>query len=158
MIFSKVENGKLNPYASKALVQKIGEFEGKWVEITVKVKRRSTAQNKYRWGVVVDRIKDFLNQWLEQSGYSAVHGITVKVTSKAADKFMKKEGLGIIHTIKTPYGEFEIEGELKDQTAAEFENTMEAVRAWAATDLGLEIPLPNEDMLNEWYSENLERK
>ena len=63
MIFSRVENGKLNPHANKALIQKIGEFEGKGVIITVQERKssRSLAQNRLMWL--------WLTEIAEQSGF-----------------------------------------------------------------------------------------
>ena len=117
-------------------------------------KKRSLAQNRYRWTVVVDTVLKAMNQELEEKGCE------YRLKPEDVDLFIKEHALGIAHRIQTSIGEFIIQGKLKTRTPGEFEEAMEQVRAYfAQTATPISIALPNEDLrdLEDQYSDNLER-
>ncbi len=139
-IQSSVYNGKLSDMARNAIIQTLRSMEGREVEVVIKEKKRSLQANKYRWGVVVATVARWMNDYLERMGQP-------KASIDDIDIFIKDKALGIVHKVTTPFGELIIAGRLKDKTSAEFEESMECIRAYFA-EKGLEIPLPREN-LNE---------
>lgn len=92
-------------------------------------KERSSPQNKYYWGVVVDLI--------------AEHTGTERMLMH---EILKNRFLSKVVYIKTKDG---VEESVVGQSTVElktdeFEKYLESVRQWAADKLGVVIPLPNE--------------
>ena len=148
-IFSLVKNGKLSQNAIDCVQLHLEGMEGKWVEIDIKPKRRSLAQNRYRFGVIVKTVMNHLNAYLRKEGLP-------EASTEDVDIFIKDKALGLVHRINTPLGEITIAGKLKDKTTGQFEESMEAIRAHFAGK-GIEIPLPHED-LDKKYKHNLEKE
>lgn len=144
-IITKITNGKFSDIAKKTMIASLREYEGEVVTVEVKKKEttRSINQNKYRWGVVVKLIMQHLNEKLEHEGCN------YRMTKDDADCFMKEHLLGIVQRIPIRVNggviELVVQGKLKTRSTKDFEEAMEMARAKAATLLGLEIPLPNED-------------
>ena len=114
-------------------------------------KKRSLAQNRYRWSCVVGTVLQAMNQELEQKGCE------YRLKPEDVDLFIKENALGIVHRIKTSIGEFIITGKLKTRSKRDFEEAMEQIRAYfAQLDNPIYIKLPNEFEL-EQYKDNLER-
>lgn len=105
---------------------KISEYvsrkSGKYIlEIRRAKEKRSLNQNKYYWGVVVVIMSD-------EFGY----------TAKEVHQILTREFLG-----------YERNGQrfvksTKELNTAEFESYLDKVRAWAFSEHGIHIPLPNE--------------
>lgn len=94
------------------------------VDITIRRHRksRSDRQNAYYWAVVVGMLAEFC-------------GYTPEEMHEALKwKFLRREADGPLPTVRSTT-------ELGTQ---EFEDYVEMVRMWAATDLGVVVPLPNE--------------
>lgn len=125
-----VADGRLNP--SEIQKSAIAEFlrtrEGKAVSVTFRVPSnpRTLKQNAYYWAVVLTTIAT-------QLGYS-----TEEVHSAVKDMFLPRKFL------KLGSREVEVRKTTTDLTFTEFQTYLEQVRAWASTELGLAIPLPNE--------------
>ena len=99
------------------------EFTGKEAKI------RSTPENKYYWGVVVEILSDEL-------GYS----------KNEIHEILKGMFLSDVKFLKTKNGvkEARIPKSTTELTTAEFENYLSEIRQWAIMELGILIPEPNE--------------
>lgn len=149
-ISSMVKNGQLHQSARDAIRKVLSSMEGKYVEVEIKPRRRSLAQNNYRFGVVVKTVKDEINKKLKENNLP-------EADTDDIDLFIKDNALGIVHRIPTSMGELIIQGKLKNKSTADFEQCMEQIRAYFAGK-GINIPLPNEKEVNQWYEENLNRE
>jgi len=120
-------------------------------------KKRSNAQNRYRFGVIVKAYRDKINGEITKANEKtriqlpmlSVKDIDFFIKDKAwrmVDRFLVAGGLQV--TRVEP---------LRFSSTKEFEEKMEEARAYAAMNLGLEIPLPNEADL-EVYEDNLNRE
>lgn len=119
--FSK-QSDKIRLYESLKTLKPVAH------QIMIKVDRdsRSAKQNKYYWGVVVKLISDY-------TGFE-----TDEVREFLKCKFLKYEKA-------LPSGEVaELIASTTKLDTKEFEEFMEKVRAFAAQELDLIIPLPNE--------------
>lgn len=115
-------------------------------------KKRSLAQNKYRWSVVVGTVLDHINEELKREGSD------IRVTPNDVDIFIKDKALKTVHKINTSLGEITVIGKLRTRNTRDFSEAMEQIRAYFAQK-GIIIPLPQEDIkdLEQQYSINLER-
>ncbi len=106
----------------------VGRFDGRQVRIMARPphRTRSVRQNAYYWGVVLTTI-----------GNECGH------TSEEVHEFCKQKFLPRAF-IMIANEEREVFKSTTDLTAQEFELYLERVRAWAAQELRLNIPLPNE--------------
>lgn len=94
-----------------------------YIDINKKTKKRTTPENSYYWGVVIEMIADYTGHDPDE-----IHeAMKLKYLRKGVDKY------GLITTRSTA-----------SLTTTEFEEYLEKVRAWAAVTLSLTIPLPNE--------------
>lgn len=103
----------------------VRRLAGKEVEVLVRPRRttRSTPQNNYYWGVVVETLADEL-------GYTKD-----EMHEALAWKFLKLEaGDARLPTRRST----------SSLTTHEFEDYVSAVKVFAATDLGIHVPDPNE--------------
>ncbi len=116
------------------------------------LKKRSLAQNKYRFGVVVKTICDHINEELRRENSN------IRVSPEDVDIFIKDKALKTVHRINTSLGKVTIIGRLRNQSTKDFEKSMEQIRAYFA-QRGIEIPLPREciDDLEMQYKDNLNR-
>ena len=108
------------------LIQRIDEFITRNF-ILDSIKTRSLQQNKYYWGVIIRTLG-------EELGYTdmVMHdALKIKFLSCGVDK---------LPTTKTT----------KTISTHEFETFLESIRRFAASDLSISIPLPNEI---EWISQ-----
>jgi len=105
------------------------------VEVKEAKSKRSLQQNNYRWGVVIPTIiKRF-----DEGGQIW--------TPEEVNYLIKKETGMYIEYKQLPSGKFqEIVVETRGKSKATFEEFMEKVRAWAAQELLLTIPMPNEEL------------
>ena len=113
-------------------------------------KKRSLKQNRYRWGVVVATILNYINEELRQSGSDVI------LTPDDIDLYIKENVLKISHRIQTSIGEITVKGKIRNRTPAGFEEAMEQIRAYFAKR-GIDIDLPNEPDWDNDYKDNLAR-
>ena len=105
------------------------------VEVVVgkakKWKDRSNQENRYYWGVVVQILSDHIGYQKDEM-HDALKW-----------KFLRKEGK--IPTVKST----------ANLDTMEFEDYLERIRVWAAVDMNVRLPLPNEiDIDNLELNEN----
>lgn len=122
----KIENGKVQGRewlwtSIKRFFMTLPDGEYTWPHPAKPKKSRSNQQNRYYWGVVCKLVSDHTGYMPEE-----VHQIM-------AEKFLSYEKDGRVFTRSTT--------KLK---TAEFEDYMEKCRRWAAMELQVYIPLPNE--------------
>lgn len=113
-------------------------------------KKRSLAQNRYRFGVVVKTVMQYINAELEREGCD------YRASPEDIDLYIKEKALRIAHRIPTSIGEIVIQGKLRTRSPKDFEEAMTQIRAYF-DERGIFIPLPNEPDYNNDYKENLER-
>ena len=101
-------------------------LRGQTVEITIekRKKRRTDSQNSYYWGVVIKMIADTCGYRTSEE-YAGIH-------SELKQKFLPKTG------------RLKIAKSTSLLNTAEFNQYIEDVRRWAAEELGIYIPDPNE--------------
>ena len=115
-------------------------------------KKRSLAQNRYRFGVLTKTVMQYINEHLEREGSE------YRISLEDADFYIKRKALGIAHIIPTSLGDITIQGKLKTRDTREFEEAMEQIRAYFAKEWGLQLPLPNEPDWDNDYKDNLDRE
>lgn len=119
-------------------------FEGREIEVIFKRKRkrRSTAQNNYYWGCVIPAIVlamiELGNDALQQG--NTEHGELVHEFLKNALLDNGEEVQGVEGLI------FKLPASTKKCTTMEFMNFIDKVQMWAADNLGIAIPEPNEQV------------
>lgn len=133
---AQVKNGRLFFRNRKAFDANVAQLKEGWsMEVTVKRQRatRSQYQNRYYWGVVVELIA-------EHTGYTPdeIHDIL-----KA--KFIPKR-LALCDGNGEVKGEFVIGGSTRRMNTVEFGEFLTEIRQWAASELGVVIPDPNEPL------------
>lgn len=106
--------------------QHILPFRGQTVEVTIEKrrKRRTDNQNSYYWGVVIRTIAN-------DCGYRSDEELAA-IHAELKKKFLPR------------YGKLAITQSTTTLNTADFTEYIEKVRAWAATELGIYIPDPNE--------------
>lgn len=116
------------------------------------IKKRSLAQNKYRWGVVVQTVLDHINEELRRENSD------IRASPEDVDIFIKDKALKTVHKINTSLGEITVIGKLRNRNTKDFEESMTQIRAYFE-QRGISIPEPHEDIrdLEQQYSDNLER-
>jgi len=127
---------------SKAFQNYLFRLEGKIVSVVVQIwrKGRSTRQNSYYWGVILDLLS-------EHTGH----------TPKELDVFLKIKFLQRFIPMEIWDGEYDRYGHKTYQTrevqtilgtselnTVQFEDYASKIRMWASMDLGLFIPEPNQ--------------
>ena len=106
-------------------------FRGQTVEVTVerRRKRRTQEQNAYYWGVVIRMIA-------EECGYRTA-----------------EEQQGVHNALREMFlprkGKLQIASSTATLDTVQFTDYIEQVRQWAAEELGIYIPDPNEAKANE---------
>jgi hypothetical protein len=125
----QVNNGKLLLDKGESFRQYLAGLNGKRVQVTVeKIKHsRTTAQNKYYWGVVVKLISQHTGHDTEQ-----IHELLKQMFSP---KWYLRATAPIEISIPTSTTRLD---------TLEFVEYTEKCRMWANEFLGLQIPLPNE--------------
>lgn len=124
----EVIDGKVKFLNRREFDNEIKDFEGRkaWLVIVGRRNTRSQSQNAYYWGVIIDMISKYLGYFPDE-----MHEILKR-------KFLP------LRTIRLKDEEIVIPESTTKLDSGEFENYLEAIRVWAATDLNLTIPLPNE--------------
>lgn len=129
-IIVPVHEGKLFPsMAQKKIISSaLRKREGQEVRLTIgqRTKERSNAQNRYMWGVVYTMIA-------AETGHS----------TEEIHEFMKSMLLPRCF-VKISTKEQEITKSTSTLSTYEMEEYLEKVRAFAASELNLQIPLPHE--------------
>lgn len=113
-------------------------------------KQRSLAANRYRWGVVVDTVRKYINAELEREGCD------YRASPEDIDLLIKEKALRIAHRIPTSLGELVIQGKLKTRSTKDFEEAMLQIRAYF-DKRGIHIAEPNEPDWDNDYKHNLDR-
>ena len=125
-----VQNGRLNPSLAQqqAMDTYLQTREGR--EVAVKLTRptnqRSLNQNRFYWGTALRIIADFTGHTPEEIHYALK-------TILLPRRFIMLAGR-----------EVEVGKTTTDLSTTEFEAYLERLRAWASSELGIEIPTPNE--------------
>jgi len=136
IITSPVKDSRLSGFARNQIQRFLCELEGKNVRIEIKEAKdkRSLAQNRYKWGVVVETVRKALLQ--QGNDYSA----------DAINDMIKMEILHLTEVVTLPNGKNVIvPGALKDKETSVFQEGMERIRAYFAP-YGIDIPEPNEEI------------
>lgn len=126
--FGKIENGKIvitRKDIFKEYVSKIGE--GQEIQLTIGKRHwtRSTSENSYYWAVIVQMVADHVG-WIPDDA----HAYMAKLFLKKGIEFKGKREVVVRSTTSL--------------TVPEFEKYCENCRMWAANELGVVIPMPNE--------------
>lgn len=127
LFFATVDNDLAIHFLNMPKVkQHILKFRGKTVEVTIeeRKKRRSNNQNSYYYGVVLKMIADYC-------GYRTNEEIT-GIHEELKRMFLPK--IGKLNIVKST----------SSLNTAEFTDYIENIRLWAAQELGVYIPDPNE--------------
>jgi hypothetical protein len=116
--------GKLTLVNPETFRRAMREFAEAPVELTVRRlrKRRSDRQHRYYFGVVVAMLAEF-------TGYTSD-----EMHDALKWKFLRVDPESSLPTVRST----------TSLTTVEFEDFLERVRTWAAADVGVVIPLPNE--------------
>jgi hypothetical protein len=98
-------------------------------------KKRSAPQNAYYWGVIVLVISDHTG-YTSQEAHQELAGMFLSYTHENGKRFVKST---------------------TELNTFEFEQYAEKCRRWAATELDITIPLPNEITEETWMQlQNIE--
>lgn len=134
--FGRVENGELT-LPRRMRKEILAAFEGKAIEVIIrkKKKHRSTQQNRYYWGVIVELIKNYLQEVDPQ-----VIWTPEKVHDIIKFKFLRCQRVNQ----DTAEIEFEYTRSTTDLSTSEFMDLIAQIQQWSAETFGLYIPDPNE--------------
>jgi len=133
-IIGTVENGKFVPNSKEYFKRAFESYEGKIIELSLKVwhKKRTTPQNSYYWGVVIELIKNYINDLGNDFDSDTIHELLRSLFLKKTKEIVNKES-GEVKTI-----EF-IQSTTKLSTI-EFETYLESCKRYAAETFELYIP------------------
>jgi len=130
----EVRNRRLFIQNRRDFDERIARLNPEWeLEITVRrlYANRSIQQSRYYWGVVVALLSEYtgftpdeMHDWLKM-------------------KFIPKK-LAVCDGNGEVQGEFVMGGSTRKMTTAQFTDYIETIREWAASDLDVQIPDPNE--------------
>jgi hypothetical protein len=123
VFFAKVKQGELNYCNYRLLNGYLATLEGADLEVIIRRPRkdRSSQQNRYYWGVVVELL-------CESTGY------TQDEMHNALRMLFLRDDSRQVPTIRST----------AELTTVGFEEYLEKVRNWASDALGCDIPMPNE--------------
>lgn len=124
----EVKDGKVRFLDRRSFDEEIKNYEGRkaWLIIGGRRNVRSVNQNAYYWGVIIDMISKYLGYFPDE-----MHEILKR-------KFLPSK------VVKLKDEEIVIPESTARLDSGEFENYLESIRIWAATDLNMTIPVPNE--------------
>lgn len=124
----EVIDGKVKFLNRREFDNEIKDFEGRkaWLIIAGRRNVRSINQNAYYWGVIIDMIGKYLGYFPDE-----MHEVLKRKFLPAKVVNLKDEEIIIPESTSR-------------LDSGEFENYLESIRTWAATDLNLTIPVPNE--------------
>lgn len=119
----KIEGSIIQWDTPEKVREYLNSLEAKRVDITIKMERsqRSTNQNKYYFGVVCKVLGDYF-------------GYEVDEMHEALKMKFLQIGPCDVPTLKST----------TKLNTAEFEDYLERIRRWAATEYAVVVPLPNE--------------
>jgi len=128
VITGKVEKGKFIPDSPEVMKKAFHCHEGRRVSFCPKriVKRRSDNQNRFYWGVVVPKIADYMGE----RDHEEVHAY-LKAHFNYKDIFVEDK-------------KYRVAKSTTKLSTQEFEDYIERVKEFAAKEMGLYIPNPNE--------------
>ena len=132
----KVSGGRLDPSAARLVADVVRRLDGKKVLLTLRewTKPRSSQQNRYWFGILgkyaVPEFRKTGSPWSEWT----VHEHVMKA-------------LGYEEVLIDPQGKLYVSRMHSSEfTTEQWEVFMEEARAWFATEHGISLPLPNEEM------------
>ena len=133
-IIGIVENGKFVPNSKEYFKRAFESYEGKIIELSLKVwhKKRTNPQNSYYWGVVIELIKNYINDLGNDFDSDTIHELLRSLFLKTTKEIVNKES-GEVKTI-----EF-IQSTTKLSTI-EFETYLESCKRYAAETFDIFIP------------------
>lgn len=120
--------------AWRPMLAMLRQFEGQWVSITVRVrrKRRSLKQNRFYFGVILPLAAEFMRD------------LGNDMDDEEAHNWLKEHVGKLVKNVESPSGvRTRTIRSSRDLTTAEWEDYMQRIRAWAA-EFDLMLPLPNE--------------
>lgn len=122
-----IENGvlKFAEGEKQRMAQYVRSLKGD-IDVSVKkrTKPRSSHQNRYYWGVVIEILSEYTGYEREEM-HDALKMLFLRKPAHAP---------GLPDTLRST----------SDLTTKEFEDFLERVRRWATIELSVSIPLPNE--------------
>ncbi len=129
----RIEQGKLQVRGRQDFERQIRQLRDGEVVVTVERRHatRSLDQNAYWWGVCVELVSN-------HTGYTPD-----EIHELAKQMFLPKR-LAVTDGNGEIKGEFVVGGTTTTLNKVEFGEFIESFRRWAATDLGVVIPDPNE--------------
>lgn len=139
----RIVNGEIVPLEEMLYRNELQRLSGREVEIVIIPRpKRSLNQNAYYWGTIVYMI------WTELKG----RGLQASDLSERTGNLLRNDVHDYLRSMFAAREKFnilteEVDIEListKDMTSIEFTNYVELIRQWAAEELGLAIPDPNE--------------
>jgi len=136
-----VEKGKLSLYNRNGLPEILPTFEGMEVSLTLQERKteRTQKQNRYYWGVVIPLVR----MGLKELGY---RGTTKEATHKLLKSMFLKEEL-----VNESSGEvLTFQGSTANLSTQQFTDYIDEVVQFAAEELSVDIPQPNEQMEIEY--------
>jgi len=130
-----IKDGKIDVHTRKRIAEYIETCGLDAVEITVDAFKntRSVKQNRYYFGVIVETMRNVLEEKGQSMSTTGVHEALAKEVGMLQRVGFDFKGQPFVYTQSTT-----------DLTTAEFEDYMTKCRAFAAAQYGLVIPLPNE--------------
>jgi hypothetical protein len=129
MICGKIEN-------KQPLIELFkGLKDGRYMVELATAKKRSNAQNRYWWALVVPMVK---------KGIEEMYG--EKITNEEAHEFLKAR-FNAVQLVNKQTGEVEMLPRSTSRlTTVQFNELIEQVQRFGAEFLGIDIPSPNEQM------------
>ena len=129
------EDGQLRPSEAQkqAMTGYLLTRSGKAVvlRLSAPINRRSNTQNSFYWGVVLETIAADTGHTSEE-----IHEVF-----KA--QFLPRKFVTVGFT------EVQLPKSTTELSTIEFEQYLEQIRAWCSTELGISIPIPNEEINHE---------
>lgn len=137
-IISSVVNGNLKRNRN-LITSAIKSFEGKDIEVTLQLKRksRSNNQNSYYWGVVLPLVQDGLKEATgEVRDINSIHyQILLPLLSVNREIVNTETGQVISEKLTS-----------SEMTTTEFMEYVISIQQWAAEFLNINIPDPNQEL------------
>ena len=129
--YGQVKNNKLEIDQKHLFLNEIKRFDGKKIVLSLEVycKQRSNRQNRYYWGVIIPMLA-------EEFGYS-----NMETHEALKFQFLRIQTEGKPDTCKST----------TSLNISDFEAYLITVREWAHSQWEVQIPLPNEIDLPEFY-------
>jgi hypothetical protein len=131
---TKIQDGKIPDRTRKKIAEELSSLEGKRVEITVQrlSRKRSVQQNRYYWGVLVERVREAFKETGTLHDPETIH------------EFLKSQSMTLQNVMVNPEtGETRLfTSSSTTLTPIEFEEYMDECRMLAAEWFGISIPEP----------------